>query len=487
MIRSTATVLAFATAVGCAADGEENAGGTGDEGAGDGGPSSDGGDGGGDGADDGDSDDGGATGDGGGSGDDGGSTGDSTPGDDGTDTTPTSGSSTTGDATGTISTGPPLEHTCASLDDAGFTVERLETDVVEDIDGVLAQDLDRDGQVDLVVRGSIGADHHYLVLMADGAGGFVEGDVHEFPFREEVLLDKPVTRAIDVTKDGIPDLVAWDDVRIQVFLGLGDGSFLTFPGHQLPMGGDIINIEVADFSGDGHAELIATRQVGLLDERVSLAYVEYDEGTDRFVTQWETTQYDLLAGVRRSWADDFDDDGDADLLQITHRTVGTFENDGAGNFTLLPLSELAPPPTLITAVGLTDYNADGRRDIVEVAMLGFPALGGGAFGTMDEVDPARPYAGKYRVGFGFGDVDGDGSEDLLSTYTAPDNNGENVLEVAYGPAPSFTYEHYCISEWCEFSECPPGEIQVTDFEGNGETDIVLSSRAIWGTLILMRR
>ena len=114
-------------------------------------------------------------------------------------------------------------------------------------------DFNADGSPDLVVVGG-GPTPKVLVLINNGSGtGFS-------PAAGSDLLGAPSDLAVgDLTGDGKPDaavLEGGNDV-IQVFPGIGDGTFGSPIGLILPSGSGGVRVAVGDINSDGVVDVLA--------------------------------------------------------------------------------------------------------------------------------------------------------------------------------------------------------------------------------------
>ena len=132
---------------------------------------------------------------------------------------------------------------------------------------IAAADLDGDGSLDLVVGngaiyGSTTTPGNIVVLLDNGDGTF------RAPTPFNAGLDPKTVSVSDLNKDGVPDLVVSTqrqafDYGIDVFLGDGRGGLGTPTFYATNFGSE--GIAIADFSGDGNADLIVAHCCGLTD------------------------------------------------------------------------------------------------------------------------------------------------------------------------------------------------------------------------------
>jgi uncharacterized repeat protein (TIGR01451 family) len=255
----------------------------------------------------------------------------------------------------------------------------------------------------------------------------------------------------DINGDGIPDLLVSGDF-LQILYGNGDGTFQ--PPVTFMTGGPIL---VADFNGDGKADLSSLGAVQLGDEIMN-----------------PSTAFFLGKGYFRYnvWGPDavgdFNGDGKADIVVGAYPSgVNILLGNGDGTFkgpAIFPTS--APPGT----IAVTDLNGDGKPDLViangsllDTTSSSFSAVsvllgnGDGTFGT--GVD--YPVGGEPQ-GLVVEDFDGDGNPDAATINAT-------VVAVLYGngdgtfkPAVSFP------------AGGSPAAMAVGDFNGDGIADLVVA-------------
>jgi len=320
-------------------------------------------------------------------------------------------------------------------------------------EGVAAADFDGDGHLDLVTN-------TYAVLFGNGDGTFrapvnytaaknaysvVTGDFNgdgksdfatsgldgvgiwlnkgDGTFRP-VMVDAidPIPRNLavgDFNGDGIADIAVASRqannsfVGVTILMGVGDGTFQP-PVSYLP-GHHETDLAIADFNGDGYADIVAVSS----DDLLTPISILLGNGDGTFQTS--TASY---AGIFPSFVaiGDFNKDGKPDFL-ILETTVNYLNNylrvylgNGDGTFhqpSTSPLrAELGQAIPDAAVVG--DFDGDGNPDIVtasgNIALTAFLGNGDGTFrGAV--TFPAGTNTGALAAG----EFNGDARADLVVT------------------------------------------------------------------------
>lgn len=217
-------------------------------------------------------------------------------------------------------------------------------------------------------------------------------------------------------------------------------------------------VDLRDVSGDGVVDAVLLAEPG----RQGLVWYEGRPGPE-FV---EPGRYApaVVQATSSHLAGQADDDGRVDLLAVDRSSpsrVTSLLSAGDGTFEAAPWSEL-PNPSI--AVYYHDVDGDGFSDVLALLddFFGRERAVKVAYGRGDGTfEPFANHApGRRFVGLTFGDLDGDGDDDVLATYQRRWPIFVEGREWATGPAHSFP------ATGCSPSIRP----KLIDVDGDGRDD-----------------
>jgi hypothetical protein len=304
----------------------------------------------------------------------------------------------------------------------------------------------------------------------------------------------------DFNEDGTPDLLllgSGDNLLLwQVFASIPGGKFVVlpfqnFPFRDIPFPG----LSVLDVDGDGHLDLL----IGNLVVR--------GKGDGTFFNTDATILPALAGGFIQAYAVDVNGDGKLDVVAVNmppepttnpssvQFTFTVFRNDGGETFTSLGTFPLAPSFQTgnlccasfgIIGLNFADVNGDGKLDVLSQSTvvnqtnfagpIHFDVVlnnGDGTFGTIKSVDTSA-LLNITPDGVAFGDVNGDGKQDLVLAFSNID--GTNFLGAALGNGDG-TFGAFSQLKLINFItvDIPNPQVQLIDFNADGKLDAVLGS------------
>ena len=280
------------------------------------------------------------------------------------------------------------------------------------IEAIESGDFNADGKIDLAI---IGSQDLVVVLLGNGDGTFTAGSMPptgSFPTSLAVA---------DFNGDGNADIAVSNDRSntISILLGNGDGTFTA--GMNVPTGGGPGLVRSADLNGDGVADLAV---LTLSDYSVTIL-LGHGDGSFTQQAAKALVSFDLESFLLA----DFNGDGKVDLLAppLIANAVSVYLGNGDGSFASSPVSS---PVSLPGEVALGDFNGDGIADVAvgsgsTNSTVGPVFLLGNGDGSFN---PYGPFAGTYTPSLTVADWNGDGLSDLafVNSYT---QNGTAPLDV----------------------------------------------------------
>jgi hypothetical protein len=216
----------------------------------------------------------------------------------------------------------------------------------------------------------------------------------------------------DVSGDGVDDLVAREaggDNNLVDYPGNGAGSL--YSRHIIAAGwGNISALAIADYTGDGHADIIGRVNDGTLN------LYPGDGANGLYSPHQISTGWGAMTNII---AGDFTGDNRADLL-ARRNDGGLFLYHGYGNGTLSGPTTVAEPgpawAAMLTIIG-GDFNNDGHADLLaettDYRLLLYTGHGDGALNASTEIS----HGWSDMTAIIPGDFNHDGRTDLLARST----------------------------------------------------------------------
>ena len=280
---------------------------------------------------------------------------------------------------------------------------------------------------------------------------FSEAAAAQFETRAIVSVgDAPTSIAVgDFNHDGKPDIAvaAANALKIEVFLGRGDGTFqapLTYPDPAIPMW-----IVVADLNRDGILDIVAANH----ESSISVLLGNGD-GTFQTAKNFNLkSMSDFLA------VGDFNGDHIPDLVVANSPYVSVMLGNGDGTFQ--PPIDNMTLPTHIPGIAIGDFNGDGKLDVAAAAPnSGFVAVAlllGNGDGTLQ---PAILYPVNHSP----------------QSVVAVDLNRDGKLDLAYEAGLGVLLGNGDGTFQPEVDYSISGQqVIVGDFNGDGKIDLAAAS------------
>lgn len=366
--------------------------------------------------------------------------------------------------------------------------------------GAAAEDLDGDGDIDLVLANGPGVANRFFENRGDSRGRghpeFVDRTV------DAGLRDLGNTKGVacaDYDGDGFVDLFfsTYDEGPegnelpqftscITLYRNQGNGTFrdVTSEAGLEVTGLAAYGVSLADVDGDGFADLYVCNR-GIQRHR---------GGQDRlYRNRGDGTFEDLsgAAGIADVWRMtfqggffDYDRDGDPDLFLAVDKLGGNrfYRNDGGFRFT--NVSDASETNTAMNAmcVATGDYDGDGFLDIfvtnTHEGHVLYRNLGDGRF--CDRATETGTGGNRNGWGSAWLDADNDGDLDLYTV--ASGFPARNQLFVAFGDG---TFRDVAEQAGCVNDEDSYGVV-AADFDANGSPDLLVTNLFAPAALFLNR-
>ena len=282
-------------------------------------------------------------------------------------------------------------------------------------------DIDNDGDLDLLITGPDGnlTNDKTTLYSNDGLGNFTEITQTGL----SILTEGGSIAFADTDGDGDQDLLLTgrNSSTYYAHFYLNDGSGNFTPDNTQPFepsGGG--NLDFADIDNDGDMDLFMT---GFLAGNTRFSKLYQNNGTGNF-SEITSTPFLDIGGTSSSAFFDMDNDNDLDLILTgknnnNEKKTTLYENDGAGNFSLVsntPFENVSNG-----GIAVADTDNDGDIDVLingENTIGGFCQLylndGTGAFNPLAGTPFIQTIAGTAD----FADFDNDNDMDILVTGAA---------------------------------------------------------------------
>ncbi|MEM9272051.1 MAG: FG-GAP-like repeat-containing protein [Cyanobacteria bacterium P01_F01_bin.143] len=268
----------------------------------------------------------------------------------------------------------------------------------------------------------------------------------------------------DFNGDGLDDFLRQEKGRFDndnrrtadIFFSDGNGDFsITNLPESFAIKGDLTNLHVGDFNGDGLDDFLRQEKAGADDDDVDTADVFISDGNGGFNIIDLPENFDLKGDLTNLHVGDFNGDGLDDFLRQEKGNSGisnqVFISDGNGNFNQTSNTFSLGSSTSIEISDVADLNGDGFDDLLVQKLSRTQAIfgsitsriqsialsdGNGNFreGFFTENLPlpfGQPFnLGIDRTNLHLGDFDGDGLNELLRQEKGElDNDNVDTVQI----------------------------------------------------------
>ncbi len=199
-------------------------------------------------------------------------------------------------------------------------------------------DIDHDGDLDLFLAGVPGLNYPHRLLLNDGLGAFAPVPQLIGPFWDKDIW---TSELFDLDGDGFLDLAIGGGTENDPAVVLWGSSSGTYGGPalslDLPVGWEVYDYDAEDFDDDGDRDLLVT--LADTDAEAHLFRLFMNQGNREFVDE-TSVRFDH-PGYGLRWIDfvfvqDTDFDGDLDIVTDVWYVLLEWKNDGDGNFVRQP-------------------------------------------------------------------------------------------------------------------------------------------------------
>lgn len=332
---------------------------------------------------------------------------------------------------------------------------------------ILAEDLDADARVDLVIANT--EEDKVSVIYGRGGGPFATDE------RFAVGRRPRMVRVADMNRDIHLDLVVanLDSKDLSILLGRGDGTFE--PQIRTAVSDIPRDIAIGHLNGDINPDVVATN---FAQSRVSV-FLGLGDGTfqaeRRFSVRESGNPYS--AEPRSVALADLNGDGKLDIITGNANTdsIAVLLGQGNGNFGAATEFEAGNFPL---DIHVADINGDQALDVVfastndpdnpnDQAQSRVVRLLGRGDGSFDEETTQRYETGGAPRGMVLTDLDNDGNHDAITAH--PGNDRIYILE-GRGAG------KFMRGELCRSGE-GPNSVAVAELNGDGLLDIVTTNNS----------
>jgi hypothetical protein len=335
---------------------------------------------------------------------------------------------------------------------------RADISSVSGVEGVVATDIDGDGDLDLVVTQN--GNDYVSVLINDGSGSFAS------PANYDTGSGPYTVKVSDLDNDGLLDLSVTNDSdgTISILLNDGVGGFDTAVNYSLQSGPR--DHHHADLNGDGYLDIV------VYNVWSGSFSVLMNDGDGTFAAAVHYTDYPSWQNTRMELAD-MDGDGALDVVILSSYTdYGDYDTDvvdiqivkNIGQGVFFGGTEQIITDLEVSNFSLADLNGDGRLDISMTDQGGNQVL---VFlrnldGTYPTTASASFSVASGPIALVASDLDGDGDLDLAVSGSGGQLSfALNAGDATFGTATNVSTNHNV------------NTLIAADISGEGQLDLIV--------------
>ncbi len=337
-------------------------------------------------------------------------------------------------------------------------------------------DIDRDGELDVVVTNTGGFSNQIVVAIGRGDSNLIQ-----FPPGLDVGSLPGETALADLNDDGIADLAIanTNDSSVTILAGLGTREFFGDALDTESVGGGPVEIVVGDLNNDDIPDLVTANVESEGSRGTVSVLLGIGNGTfgrvdhDSVMEGVQDLEGEIGTSVVR--IADLDRDGDADIVALNAVSESLFFYPGNGDGTF-------GPPTSLTVPGaedfvLADLNGDSNLDYV-AALANLDSVefragnGDGTFGSASSFE-----VGSAPIRVLAADVTGDGQVDIVSA----NSRSQDVSVIAGNGDGTFRSARSYVAD------AEPRRLGLGDFNNDGRVDIAVVSEGSSGATVAVLR
>ena len=285
--------------------------------------------------------------------------------------------------------------------------ESVATAVGDQPISIAVDDLNGDGYTDVVIalrefndRSPDTENGDIAVLLGDGAGGFMRIDHASLP-EDSGTIDLAIT---EFDGNSAPDLFVRNGAGIRIFSGNGDGTFSDFGFVEFSDFNIAIDVLSIDVDQDGYLDIVTSFQSS--EELV----IFLGSPTGDFSEAPSSPVSVPGAGLVQIIAADFNNDELAELVTVNlDGSAALLMNMGDAQFGS-PLPIL--PPGSSGRLTTDDFDGDGEIDILSSFSSGYRFLVGDGTGGFT-ADPEGPFSSGFITDFAVAAIDSDTVADAV--------------------------------------------------------------------------